>query len=316
MKISVVGCGNMGKNHARILRDMGHLDKIVEPNFQTRNSLKSMGYGRFLRSSIEETNSDAYVVATPSSTHFTIVADLLTKNKHVLVEKPAFIDPAHFLKIKELNNEKNIIAVGHVERFNPAVRELSRKYPPKTVNRFESYRYSSRPQQVKDVGVWLDLGVHDIDIMIALMGIPKKVLAYSNIENGIDISFHANFEFKNGASASINASWLSIAKRREIYVYSDHSEAKCDLLLQCVEETKTQKLEILGDNHFAPKIQEEKLITVLSKQEPLRLEIENFIESISDHKAPLVGLDDARIAENILESAYESAMSNRAIEIK
>ena len=306
----------MGKNHARILRDLGYLDKIVEPNTNSRRELQTMGYGKFLRKSISDTDSDAYIVSTPSSTHFEIVDDLLSKGKHVLVEKPAFIERDDYLKARKRISEKIILAVGHVERFNPAVRELYRKNHDKVINRLEAYRYSSRPAQINDVGVWMDLGVHDVDIMISLMGIPSKVTAYANFELGIDVSFHANFEFPNGKSASINSSWLSITKRREILVFSEDSEIKCDLLTQSLEDIKIQKREVSKDNHFAPNVQEEKSITVLSRQEPLKEEIKNFIDCIENKNNPVVDIITAQRVDAVIQAAYESAKNERCIAIE
>lgn len=312
MKISVIGCGNMGTNHARILRDLGVLDSIVEESEERKEILKSLGYGKFLRNSIDETESSGYVIATPSSLHFETLKSVLKRSNSVLLEKPALSSLEEYEEIIKNYNTENI-CVGHVERFNPTVEKMREIMPE--ISRMEFFRYSSFPKQIKDVGVWKDLGVHDVDLMVYFLGNPLSVVSHAVVKEGRDISFHASFNFDGGKSCTINSSWLSTVKRREIQTYTFAGEAKADLIQQKISFVNDHKRKTEPDNHFSPEVSQSKVVFEMARAEPLKKEIEHFLRVVEGKEKPLINLPHTMRVENILSKAYNSFQTKKEIEI-
>jgi len=316
VKITVVGCGNMGVNHARILRSLGYLDKIVESSQHRKASLLSLGYGDYLADSLSDTNSDAYIIATPSTTHFEIAKKLLLQCKHVLIEKPACMHIHQYKELIDMSSRLGLKATaGHIERFNPAVVTLKAKCEGLSVNRVEIYRYSPKPPQINDIGVWFDLGVHDVDIMLQLMGMPSSVISSASYEDGTDISFHATYIFDRARSCSINVSWLGSVKRREALIYSKENELHCNLLTQSIVELSQLRTPRRDDHHFLPQITSRSTKIDLAREEPLKLELKSFVESITLDKPPAVSLSDAMSVHHLLSCAHRSSVEGQEIKI-
>ena len=313
MKISLIGCGNMGKNHARILRELGALDAIIETDEKRLEELEHLGYGSFLQSDIESTNSDGYVIATPSSTQYKILSSVLEKTNAVLLEKPALSSIQEY-DLVAANFDTSKVCVGHIERFNPAVTKAKESYS-KSTKRCEFYRYSQRPQQIADTGVWRDLGVHDVDLMVYLLGAPQNVISHGVLHNGVDVSFHANFSFINGVSASVNVSWLATVKRRSIHIYGKEGETTVDLLNQRIAHVSDHEMRLKPDNHFSPGVSSFTAVHDMARVEPLRNEILHFIRVIKGMEEPLVPLNHARLVENVLAKAYNSFQKGMRIDI-
>ena len=303
----------MGTNHARILRDLDSLEAIVEQSPTRRKRLHELGYGKFLRSSIEETDSHGYVIATPSASHREILEKALQKTNFILLEKPALLNEKEYKKVIE-NFDTSKICVGHIERFNPAVEKAKEDFANSS-SRCEFFRYSSRPKQINDVGVWKDLGVHDVDLMIHFMGMPSTVVCHAVMDNDIDISFHANFGFSNGKSAAVNVSWLSTAKRREIQMYGLDGEANIDLLKQKISCLSEHQQSSKPDNHFSPTVSQSKMIYDMARAEPLRREIEHFLRVLKGEEEPLISLEHAQLVELIVSKSYQSFQLGKRIEI-
>lgn len=324
MKISVVGCGSMGKNHARVLKTLGVLDYIVEPSVETKKVLENLGYqSSKIVNSIDDTDSDAYVIATPTSSHLELSLSLIKKNKHLLIEKPAAktMKEIEILK-KEEKKSKSIIRVGHIEQYNPTFCHLKNSINKSLVNLCQFYRYSPRPSRINDVDVWTDIGVHDVDLMLTLFGMPNSVNASSFLDQkGTIVSMHAVYEFNNLHSKMIcvlNTSWLSASKKRQIElclnedVNNSASVVKANLLEQTVEETRETRIVKKIDDHFSPNIIDSTTITRLTKEEPLLLEIKSFISALNGSNEGTT-LDKSLEVAMIMESTIESSVRKKYI---
>lgn len=327
MKISVIGCGSMGKNHARVLKSLGVLDYIVEPSQETKKVLCSLGYDESkIVSSIDDTNSDAYVIATPSSNHVETALKLTQRKKHILIEKPAAPSAKEIQVLKD-ESEKlgTTVRVGHIEQFNPTIRHLKKSINKNLVNLCQFYRYSPRPHRINDTNVWIDIGVHDVDLMISLFGLPKTVNSSGVVDNnGIIVSMHSAFEFlddEKNVLCMINTSWLSASKKRQIHFYlnrDENNDAKvihADLLEQMVEEIKETRIVKKPDDHFSPNIIDSTTITRLTKEEPLLLEIQAFISSLRGNVDEGTTLNDALNVAKVLEASLESLQQKKTIKI-
>lgn len=327
MKISVVGCGSMGKNHARVLKSLGVLDYIVESSQETRKVLCSLGYDENkIISSIDDTDSDAYIIATPSSNHVEIALKLTQRKKHLLIEKPAAPSAREIQGLKE-ESEKfgTIVRVGHIEQFNPTIRHLKKSINKKLVNLCQFYQYSPRPCRINDTNVWIDIGVHDVDLMISLFGMPTTVNSNALIDDkGVITSMHSAFEFindKRNVLCMINTSWLSSSKKRQIHFYLDRDESNdakvihANLLEQMIEEIKETRIVKKPDDHFSPNIIDSTTITRLTKEEPLLLESQSFISSLQGAIDEGTTLSDALNVAKVLEASLESLRQKKTIKI-
>jgi len=324
MKISVIGCGSMGKNHARVLKSLGVLDYIIEPSVETKKILETLGYeSTKIVNSVESTNSDAYVISTPTSSHLEIALQLIKKQKHILIEKPAAKtkEEIEILKSEE-KDSSSIIRVGHIEQFNPAVCHLKNSINKSLVNLCQIYRYSPRPSRINDVDVWTDLGVHDVDIMLTLFGMPNSVNASSILdEKGTIVSMHAMYQFQNDTTTMmclINTSWLSGSKKRQIDLClkengdSTASVIKANLLDQTIEEVRETRIVKKPDDHFSPNVIDSTTITRLTKEEPLVLEMKSFISALNGSNA-CTTLDTSYKVAMIMEATVQSSINKKTI---
>jgi len=313
-KVSVIGAGNMGINHARVFNSLGCLDYIIDTDSSRRKFLLKNYEEAKIKSSIEDTDSDAYVIATPTTSHFEIAKKLLNKNKHILIEKPVCMSVEEGEKLVSLAENKNSkIAVGHVERFNPAVDYLNNWICKKNLKTLETYRLSSLPFQVKDIGVFKDLGIHDVDVVLSLVKSElKSVYALSSEKNGQDLYTKASLNFKNGVIAFITTSWLSTSKTRKIYVSTETEDAEMDYLNQSFQ---TKKIKISDGSPFQPQSFHNIHKLELKKIEPLYLQAKNFLNSIENNDSIKVDLNQGLYALKVVEYVLQSIKEKKVIEV-
>jgi len=288
IRIGVVGVGHLGSLHARIYKEIEtcSLEAICDTD-KTRldelsRSSNVKGYTDYqgLLGKV-----DAVSVATPTKLHYKIASFFLKHKIHVLVEKPFTTnlkDADSLIKNAQKNNL--ILQVGHIERFNSAfaaTQKLIRN--PKFI---ECHRLSPFPYRSLDVGVVLDVMIHDIDIVLGLVGSEIKKIESVGINvltNYEDIA-NTRISFKNGCIANLTASRVSDEVMRKIrifqqdtYISLDYKEAKA-----CVY--KKDGLKITKED------------LPIEKEQPLKRELSSFIDCVSEHKEPLVSGNVARDA--------------------
>ena len=246
---------------------------------------------------------DALSVVTNTEHHYKIAEKCLRSKKHVFIEKPitAAVEEADkLLSMAEQN--RVLIQVGHIERLNPAILALDQyEIKPKFIEIQRLAPYTSRGT---DVPVVLDKMIHDIDILLSLVKVPiKKIQAtgLSILTNSIDIA-HARMRFEDGTVASVMSSRIARDEVRKIKIFQKDLYATLDLLIGSTEiyevvndETSKYKMTIPFDYKGNTK-----LIGYhkpdLSKGDPLRMELENFILSIQGKQQPIVSGKDGRDA--------------------
>src|SRR5437870_8147467 len=171
IRVGVVGVGHIGSNHARLYSEIPSADftAIYDVDLARANSIAKK-FGGTAAKSLDEFGElvDAASVATPTNTHHEIALGLLQKRKHLLVEKPITENPEHATELAELAaRNRLILQVGHVERFNPVLSALEARL---THPRFiEAHRLSPYPNRSTDIGVVLDLMIHDLEIILHLV---------------------------------------------------------------------------------------------------------------------------------------------------
>ena len=319
----MVGAGVFGRNHLRIWRALEdarapvRLVGIVEPNSSAATHLAAEYRVPVYPSTSELLRStelpDAASIAVPTSDHAAVAAQLLSAGVDVLVEKPftATLQQADEL-IALAQRNRRIVQVGHLERFNPAVRAVrSILHQPLF---FEVHRLSVFTPRALDVDVVLDLMIHDLDIVLSWTQSPIRELhavGLPILSSKVDIA-NVRIEFESGCVANFTASRVSTERVRKIRFFQPHQYVSVDYARQdvlCIDVPALQTHELRQPNspdlstvtfqpaetaHPIPGFAMRKL--EISPGEPLRLELESFLRSIREGSAPEVTAQDGRAA--------------------
>ena len=306
VRIGVIGVGHLGQHHVKHYKTLDNVELIGVFDIDRERSSeisKKFDVKVFdnLNSILEKV--DALSIVTNTEHHFKIAEKCLKSKKHVFIEKPitAMIEEADkLLSMAEQN--KVLIQVGHIERLNPALLALNKyEIKPKFIEIQRLAPYTSRGT---DVPVVLDKMIHDIDILLSLVRVPiKKIQAtgLSILTDSIDIA-HARMRFEDGTVASVMSSRIARDEVRKIKIFQKDLYATLDLLIGSTEiyevvNDKTSKYKMTIPFNYK---ESTKLIGYhkpdLSKGDPLRMELENFILSIQGKQQPIVSGKDGRDA--------------------
>jgi predicted dehydrogenase len=227
VKVAVLGTGSLGQHHARIYSELQaagevELAGIYDPNADTARRVAEKNKLRMFASIAEAAAaSDALSVVTPTTTHFEIARTLLTGGKHVLVEKPMTDNSEQAAELCALaQRNRCVLQVGHVERFNPVFKFLeTTATQPKFI---ECHRLSPFPARSTDIGVVLDLMIHDLDVVLAFVKSPVTsvdAVGIPVLSKSADIA-NARLRFANGCIANFTVSRISPERMRKIRVFS------------------------------------------------------------------------------------------------
>jgi predicted dehydrogenase len=317
--VLVCGAGIFGRNHLRVYRaleDEGlpiRLTAMVEPDL-IRAGAAATDWGAPVYSSVEECLAardkgqvafQAASVCTPTSVHFPVAEALLAAGVDLLIEKPIATSVREATRLIELAAEhERILQAGHLERFNPAVIATE-----PVVNHpmfFEAHRLSVFSPRALDVDVVLDLMVHDLDIVLRLVQSPVRSLhavGLPILSRKVDIA-NVRIEFESGCVANFTASRVSTEKVRKLRFFQPHQYvsidyARQDLLIIDVSraayaEPAAVTLQAFTGAPGFPGLRIEK--PEVRPGEPLRLEIESFLECVRTRSAPRVSGEDGRAA--------------------
>jgi predicted dehydrogenase len=280
IKVAVVGVGHLGSIHARIYREIETCSLVGVCDID-KGRLNEVS-GRLGASPYSDYKElfdkvDAVSIAVPTRLHYRIAADFLKHHIHVLVEKPftSNLKEADSL-IKIAKNNKLILQVGHIERFNSAfsaTQKLIRN--PKFI---ECHRLSPFPNRSLDVGVVLDLMIHDIDIVLGLVDSPLKkieAVGVAVLTEFEDIA-NARLNFKNGCVCNLTVSRVSDEWMRKIRIFLKNAYISLDY--------KNEEAFIYRKTHQGIT----KVSLPIEKEQPLKKELSAFIDCIIQNKEPLV----------------------------
>ena len=236
LKLAVIGTGHLGRIHARLAKGLENVELvgIVDPVPAARNAVaEEVGAQPFADHRELIGQIDGAIVATPTATHHEVGMDLLRSGVHVFVEKPIAFDVAQADQLIDTARENGLVLqVGHVERFNPAFRRIQPHVnEPKFI---EAKRLSSFPFRSTDIGVVLDLMIHDIDIILSLVRSPVKSVEALGVAvmGAHEDTANARIHFENGCVASITASRVSYHTERSMQIWSSDSFAAVDFGLR------------------------------------------------------------------------------------
>ena len=306
MKIVQIGVGGWGKNHARILSELGVLTAICDANNE-----KSKEYGKkysinHYESLDELLNSEEFdgaIIVTPTSTHTEIAMKLVKARKHVFVEKPMTYkseDGEKLVKLAEKN--KVILTCGYIERFNPAVKAVKKVVDEKKFGdlvMLEFHRENRIPLHVKDVGIIHDTSVHDIDTANWLFNdMPQVIFARAGkIKHEYEDFANIMLGYKNNKVAIISSNWITPKKIRKFTAVCTEAIISSDFLTQEIVIEKEEESQIIKNE----------------KQEPLILEIQNFLDAITDKTKQIVKSQEAVNVTKIAEAALLSSQKGTPI---
>jgi predicted dehydrogenase len=299
VKVGIIGVGYLGTQHARILSYLEEAELIGVADIDFKKAMvignrHGVKYYDNYENMLDEI--DAGIVATPTSEHFPISMKLLKKGKSVLVEKPITetIEQAEKL-VSAAEKNGLILQIGHLERFNPAVEALEDLISePKFI---EVQRLGSFSARSLDIDVVLDLMIHDLDIIMALIKDEVKVIRSSGIHvlsDKIDIA-NARLEFTSGCIATLTASRVHQGKVRKLRIFEPTSYYSIDYI--------DQEVKVFPLNGRQTDIKTLKI----KKEEPLKKELQNFFRCIIDGKKRKVtgeeGLRALKLAYSVLSEA-------------
>ena len=295
VKVGVAGVGHMGKEHARIYSELqeAELVGVHDSNPDTARKIAAKCKTRAFGSLEEMVDAvDAASIVTPTSTHLAIAEPFLKRGKHVLVEKPIAMNTEEARKLVDLAEKHGAkLAVGHVERFNPVLVALEERLGrPRFI---EAHRLSPYPGRSTDIGVVMDLMIHDLEIILHLVRSPVTsvdAVGVPVLSKGEDIA-NARIRFANGCVANLTTSRISPEKLRKIRVFQDDAYLSLDYMKQEGEIYKRLDGKITRDK-----------IPVM-KGEPLKNQLAEFVMNVRENTDPRVagahGIEALKLASQI-----------------
>jgi predicted dehydrogenase len=294
LRVGVIGVGHIGSNHARLYAEIPSAEfaAIYDVDPARANAIAKK-FGAKAAGSLDEFVEmvDAASIATPTNSHYEVARPLLERGKHLLIEKPITDNTAHASELTELAARNGLVLqVGHVERFNPVLSALEQHL---THPRFiEAHRLSPYPERSTDIGVVLDLMIHDLEIILHLVRSPVQsidAVGVPVLSKGEDIA-NARIRFENGCVANVTSSRISPERMRKIRVFQEDAYLSLDYQNQSGEVYRRVDGRIARD-----KVQ-------IEREEPLKRQLISFVECASTGRQPRVSGFQATAA---LELAVE-----------
>ncbi len=297
VRVAVIGVGELGSRHARLYSELDAAELIGVADIDSNRCHQiSEQYGVRGVNDFNELVADVHAasVAVPTLDHEAITTALLDAGVHVLVEKPIAPTVEQALRMTMRAREKNLrLAIGHTERYNPGVEAvLAQVEDPRFI---EVHRLGSFSPRSLDIDVVLDLMIHDLDVVRALVGrevVSVEAVGVPVLTPKVDIA-NARLKFDGGAVANITASRVSQEKIRKLRVFERDRYVSLDY--QSQEAVRFQLVANSdGSDAGRPNIQKDDLN--VQNEEPLRRELEDFLDAVATGREPRVGGEDGRAA--------------------
>lgn len=310
IRVGVVGVGNIGYHHARIYHELassGEVELLGVADVDLKKARRvAETFGTRAFSSYEELfDADAVSIAVPTEFHRSVALDFIEHGIAVLVEKPIADTPEHGMEIVRRAEEKGVVLmVGHVERFNPGViklKELISEDQLGEVVSLSAKRVGPTVAKPPSVGVITDLAAHDIDIMgFLLEERPRSVYATAGSARHRGVEDHAIIVLGFSRSCGVvEANWLTPYKIRKLSVVGTRGVANLDYIKQSLVLCSDKGREEVG----------------VERAEPLRNELEHFLECVRSRKHPLVNGRVGLRALYVCSKALESALTGKVVSL-
>jgi predicted dehydrogenase len=325
IRMAVVGVGHLGKEHARILSALPDVDLIGVADVnraQVKAVADRCGTEAFESHHDLHDLVDAVTIAAPTLYHHTIARSFLERGIAVLVEKPITTTLAQADELVEISAARGVpFQVGHIERFNPAYEDLTRR--PLTPKLIEAERHGPFTGRSTDIGVVLDLMIHDLDLILSLVRSPVKDVYALGAQafGGHEDIVNARLTFENGCVASVTASRISPRPKRKLRVWAPEGYAGIDFVekrLTLVQPSDEVRRHGLTQLHLDPNRREQLSRDVFGKHmetleldctrehDQLTAELKHFVQCVRTGRMPRVTGEDGRdalaLADRILAS--------------
>jgi predicted dehydrogenase len=342
VRVAVLGVGSLGQNHARLYAELAKAGRvefsgIFDTNADTARKIATKYNAPIFHSADEAAAaSDAINIVTPTNTHFELAKQLLARGKHILLEKPMTDNSLQAAELIQLAQRNNcVLQVGHVERFNPVFKYLETAAPePRFI---ECHRLSPYPARSTDIGVVLDLMIHDLDLVLAFVKSPVAsvdAVGIPVLSKSEDIA-NARLRFANGCVANLTASRVSPERMRKIRVFSGGTtppsyvsldyRAQEGFIFRVAREGEQEtpllkkvlaaKLGVGKDSTIVSQFAGRKIVresVPIAKDEPLKLELQHFVNCVREKQTPMVSGESAKRA---LDLAFEIAKQIQTLKI-
>lgn len=330
LKVAVIGVGSMGSNHARLLAELpaAKLVAVADSNLSLAENIgqrySCKAYADY-REMLETEKPDAVSVVVPTAMHEEVASAVLQAGSHVLIEKPIASTLEEGERLVALATKvKRKLMVGHIVRFNPAIRNLRERIQANELGHIFQImcrRIGPFPARIRDVGVVIDLAPHDIDVMRFLTG-TEPVRVFAEIAKRV----HTDHEdlvfgllgFPQDITGALEINWLTPTKVREVLVLGERGMFRVDDLTQDLffYENAAAEGELWQSLRTIKGVSEGTMVRyALKRYEPLRAELEAFLDCIlNDTEEPVNGQDGLQ-ALRLALALIESGATHKAIEV-
>jgi UDP-N-acetylglucosamine 3-dehydrogenase len=323
IRVGLVGLGAMGRNHLRVLRELEGAELVAVCDVDdaaTAWAAREHGVAGYRDHDemFEREKLDAAIIAVPTGSHLETGRAALSRGLHVFVEKPIApsIDEGRAL-IDAASRAQRVLAIGHIERFNPAVIELKRRVSAGELGRVfqvHASRQGPFPARIRDVGVVVDLATHDLDVMGHIVGSSIEHV-YAETEQRIHTEhedlLNALLKFRNGAVGVLQVNWLTPTKIRLLSVLGEKGLFAANYVTQELTYFRNADVEIeRGAFRNLSGVSEGEMVRIAIEQdEPLRVELKSFLASVQASQRAEVdgeaGLRALELALALVVSASE-----------
>lgn len=309
VNVGVIGVGAMGQNHVRVYSKIKNANLLAISDLmkgtlaELSREYDTVGYVDY-DNILKMPEIGAVSVCVPTTYHHEVVMSAIQHGKHVLVEKPIAFTLDEAKEMVEAANESGVkLATGHVERFNPAVLEAKRLIEEGVIGEVVSAsakRVGPFPPRIKDVGVTVDLAIHEVDIMFYLFDSPASQV-YANMGSRLEkceYEDHAELmmKFENGVVGILETNWLTPYKKRQLEITGVDGIISIDYIDQTVE--------VYGKNAQKVKVEH---------KEPLKEELNSFLSAIINNEEPKITGEDGVHALKVVLAAMKSAKYRKPV---
>ncbi len=321
LRIGVIGAGSMGRNHIRILSaEKGSYELIGFFDADERRAAEvaqQFGVQAFPSAEALFGQVDAVTIAVPSSKHKELAQAAVKHRVHALVEKPLALTVSDAETMAAAFASAGLVlAVGHVERYNPVVTELCKLLQHERLLALEVRRYSPYNGRINDADVVQDLMIHDIDLVCnaLLRQEPVRIstMGESHVSGRLDF-VQSLLQFAQGTIVSISASRVTESKVRELVVHTDRSYIVADLLNRTLSVLRNTNLVIDEGKESAYRQDSVTQRIFVPMVEPLRMELMDFIACIQDGRAPAADGRAACCAIGVAETIIRQAETRQRL---
>ena len=328
LKAAVIGVGMMGRNHARIygLMEGSRLVAVADSSPAALESIARVYSARVYTDYVEmldKEKPDVVSVAVPTYLHREVAIAALQHRVHVFLEKPISGDVGEGQRIIEAAKSSGVkLAVGHIERFNPAIIELKRQLDAGQLGRIfqiHARRVGPFPPRIQDVGVVIDLATHELNLLEYLTG-SRVETVYAEIEREIHVSHEdlltGILKFADGTVGILDVNWLTPTKIRELSLIGEKGMFLVNYLTQDLYFYENDYANGHWEGLAVMGVAEGRLIRHnIKRKEPLLAELESFVDAVEHDRPPQIGGEEALRAVDLAEKLLESGRRHEVIAV-